>query len=351
MSDITKPLITTIIPTYRRPKLLRRAIKSVMNQTYPHFQVCVYDNASGDETASVVAELAKKDPRVKYHCHSENIGGFNNLNYGMEHVNTPYFSFLSDDDILLPEFFQTAMDGFEKYPDAVFSAGSCINMNDKGKVGSVMPWSWERDGYFTPPEGLFQMMGGKHITWTSIVFRKEVIENIGSFDKEVEAGDLDFELRIAAHFPYVVSKKPCAIFVIHDSSYCGSATYKSFWPGWSKMIRNITEDEQLPFDVRKRAENILTDQIKYTLRGFLIKSLKKKNFDEAYEIARIFKDYYQEKKKFIFFSFLISIIKYIPLIYYLIILLNKIRLIYKLRRIRRQLQKQFGDYAKLLEFI
>ncbi|MEK7713004.1 MAG: glycosyltransferase, partial [Nitrospirota bacterium] len=35
------PLITTIIPTYRRPKLLRRAIKSALNQTYPHLQVCV----------------------------------------------------------------------------------------------------------------------------------------------------------------------------------------------------------------------------------------------------------------------------------------------------------------------
>ncbi|RKX41747.1 MAG: glycosyltransferase family 2 protein, partial [Thermotogae bacterium] len=66
---ISKPLITTIIPTYRRPKLLQRAIKSVLNQTYPHFQVCVYDNASGDETAEVVAEFAKKDPRVKYYCH------------------------------------------------------------------------------------------------------------------------------------------------------------------------------------------------------------------------------------------------------------------------------------------
>ncbi len=74
MNDIAKPLITTIIPTYRRPKLLRRAIKSVLNQTYPHFQVCVYDNASGDETALVVDEIAKADPRVKYYCHSENIG-------------------------------------------------------------------------------------------------------------------------------------------------------------------------------------------------------------------------------------------------------------------------------------
>jgi len=55
-----EPLITTIIPTYRRPKLLRRAIKSVLGQTFPHFQVCVYDNASGDETPDVVAEISSK---------------------------------------------------------------------------------------------------------------------------------------------------------------------------------------------------------------------------------------------------------------------------------------------------
>ena len=75
MSETT-PQITTIIPTYRRPHLLRRAIQGVLNQTYSDFQVCVYDNASGDETAQVVAEFAARDNRVKYHCHSQNIGAF-----------------------------------------------------------------------------------------------------------------------------------------------------------------------------------------------------------------------------------------------------------------------------------
>jgi glycosyltransferase involved in cell wall biosynthesis len=60
-------------------------MKSVFAQTYPHFQVCVNDNASGDETATVVRELAKADPRVKYYCHPENIGVFKNFVYGMEH--------------------------------------------------------------------------------------------------------------------------------------------------------------------------------------------------------------------------------------------------------------------------
>src|SRR4030042_3564260 len=114
MSREIKPLITTIIPTYRRPKFLQRAIKSILNQTYPYFQVCFSDNASGDETAEVVAKLSQREPRLKYYCHSENIGAIANANYGFERVNTPFFSFLSDDDILLPEFYEIALEGFKK---------------------------------------------------------------------------------------------------------------------------------------------------------------------------------------------------------------------------------------------
>ena len=352
MSNVSqKPMITTIIPTYRRPKLLRRAIRSVLNQTYPHFQVCVYDNASGDETASVVAEIAKSDPRVKYHCHAENVGAHKNFVYGMEHVETPFFSFLSDDDILLPEFYQTAMDGFGEFPDAMFSAGSTIYMTDKGKVTSVPLSLWQRDGYYTPPDGLFEMMGGKHLVWTSILFRKEVIEKVGILDQDIGALDLDFELRIAARFPFVVSKKPCAIFVIHPSSHSGSATFKSFWPSWHKMIRNLTEDERIPLDVRNRAEHILTEQIKRMLYNFGIKAIKQKNFEDAYKLAGIFNNHYHQKTKFIILYTAAKFRQHFPPVYYLLVYLNKIRRFFSFRRVKlnKQLQEQFGDYAKLLE--
>jgi len=55
-----KPLIITIIPTYRRLKRLRRIIRSVLNQTYAHFQVCIYDNAS---SAANLASLVKNWPK------------------------------------------------------------------------------------------------------------------------------------------------------------------------------------------------------------------------------------------------------------------------------------------------
>jgi glycosyltransferase involved in cell wall biosynthesis len=73
------PKITTIIPTFRRPQLLRRAIRSVLAQNYDRFRVCIYDNASGDETAAVVGQFAREDPRVHYYCHSSNIGAWDNF--------------------------------------------------------------------------------------------------------------------------------------------------------------------------------------------------------------------------------------------------------------------------------
>ena len=348
MNDTAKPLITTIIPTYRRPKLLRRSIRSVLSQTYPHFQVCVYDNASGDETASIVAELSREDPRVKYHCHAENIGAIRNFNYGMKHVNTPFFSFLSDDDILLPEFFENALEGFVKYPDALFSAGSVISMTEKGKVLLSQLSLWPRDGYYSPPEGLFNMMGMKHPTWTGVLFRKEIAQKIGALDQNVGIlADMDFELRIAAVFPFVISRKPCAIFVHHPSSSCSLMDLHSFWPGWLKIIRNLKEDQRIPLEVRTYVEQKLTDLLKRNLfgTGFIIK----KNFKDAYKAADILRNHYNQKTKAAIIYGTAKLCEYIPLVYYLFCYRNRIRKLFKKIKVR-DLQRQFGDYARFLDF-
>src|ERR1039457_3092631 len=96
--------VTAVIPTYRRPHLLKRAIQSVLAQTHLDLRVRVYDNASGDETADVVRRFADTDARVSYFAHAANIGATRNFEYGIRDVATPFFSCLSDDDVLFPEF-------------------------------------------------------------------------------------------------------------------------------------------------------------------------------------------------------------------------------------------------------
>lgn len=342
------PLITTIIPTYRRPHLLKRSIESVLNQTHPNFQVCVYDNSSGDETAQVVAELANKDSRVKYHCHKENIGGFNNFIYGMKKVNTPFFSFLSDDDLLLPDFFQIAMDGFNDFPDAMFSATSTISMAESGEILDVSLLSWSREGYFKPPEGMFEMAHGCP-AWTSILFRRETIDEIGLLDADIIGpADYDFQLRTSIRFPVVITKKPCAIFLNHESSVSGQAKLDHFWPGWKKLNDKINKDERIPLDTRKQAVDLLSEHFRRVLISLAIKSMIKRNRVDLIKISDIFHQYLN----LAWTSWMIKIMAQVCRISgsgRLIACADRLRrLLNNTRRKKSQLNREYGVYAKWL---
>ena len=87
--DVDSPLITAVVPTFNRSKLLRRAIVSILDQQDVPLQVCVFDNASDDDTSAVVAALSAKDDRILYHRHPQNIGSMANFEFGLRRVRTP----------------------------------------------------------------------------------------------------------------------------------------------------------------------------------------------------------------------------------------------------------------------
>lgn len=325
----SKPLITTIIPTYRRPELLRRAIKSVLNQTYPYFQVCVYDNASGDETAEVVAEFTKMDSRIKYHCHPENIGALANFNYGMERVETPFFSFLSDDDILLPDFYEKVLIGFEKYPEAIFSAVGCIFIDHRGKA-SITEWE---PGFYQPPDGLIAMLKNGHPTWTGIVFRKEVIEKVGILDPMIVNMDLDYELRVVAHCPFVISMEPGAVFVSYYSHKKADVAFSS----WLKIINKLITDKQIPSNIRVYAEQLLIKRVKRRILLVSFNSITHKDYERILNISKIFNKHHRFNGVIFFISnaarfcrlfpvaryFFVFVLCFFAFVYHLPVLLNK----------------------------
>lgn len=233
------PLITTIIPTYRRPLLLKRAIKSALQQGVS-LRVRVLDNASADETSAVVIAMAKLDNRLQYHCHEKNIGAASNFEYGLYSVDTPFFSLLSDDDYLLPGFYEQALTDLNRYPEAMFWAGLTLNTDEQGCIWDARVDRWPREGLFRPPDGLLAMMHGLAPTWTGIVFRREILDRIGVPDQEtLGPSDLDYTLRAAASYPFVLRKHPSAVFTLNAASFSSTQPMSSFWPGWQKMFLNL----------------------------------------------------------------------------------------------------------------
>ncbi|MBU3940489.1 MAG: glycosyltransferase family 2 protein [Nanoarchaeota archaeon] len=60
------PLISVIIPTYNSKVYLKRAVKSVLNQTYKNLEIYVIDDGSTDQTRILMKRLISKDKRINY---------------------------------------------------------------------------------------------------------------------------------------------------------------------------------------------------------------------------------------------------------------------------------------------
>lgn len=312
----TLPQLTAIIPTYRRPQLLRRAIQSILNQSYTDFQICIYDNASGDETAAIVAEFSQKDARVKYHCHAENIGAVANFNYGMSQVKTDFFTFLSDDDIILPRFYELAMAGFEEHPDAIFFAGEVIGMNEaEARAGGAPLHGWSREGYFSPPEGMFEILQGSIPGIAGMVFRRQVLEDFGLFDPTITIGDFDLEVRLAARFPIVVNREPCALFTLQATSNSRVGQANFIYNDYIKVVENVKNDLKIPIDTRQQAALIIQERYRGVTFRAGISNIINKNFAEAHKLANFLASHYGDTKKARLIKILAKISQNLPPFY------------------------------------
>jgi glycosyltransferase involved in cell wall biosynthesis len=91
--------ITVCIPTYNRPDELKKALNSVLAQSYTDFEMIIADNASSNaQVQDIGLEYSLRDPRIKYIRHDSNIGACKNYLFLETMVQTDYFIWLGDDD-------------------------------------------------------------------------------------------------------------------------------------------------------------------------------------------------------------------------------------------------------------
>ncbi|NER78112.1 MAG: glycosyltransferase family 2 protein [Leptolyngbya sp. SIO1D8] len=94
------PLISIIIPTFNREKVIPISLESVLGQTYKNLEIIVVDDCSEDHTRDVIS--AYGDPRIQYIRHSKNLGGAVARNTGINLAKGEYIAFLDSDDAWVP---------------------------------------------------------------------------------------------------------------------------------------------------------------------------------------------------------------------------------------------------------
>lgn len=206
------PLVSIIIPAYNAANYLEQAITSALNQTYQNIEVVVVNDGSPDNGATRAVAL-KFGNRVRY-FEKQNGGSSSALNFGIEQMRGEWFSWLSHDDLYLPnkvereiQALRAVIDdiGDEKSISHYVICSGSENINGAGKkLRSPSQESMNaRAAYvnsLTSPE-MLMAEPTKHIYHgCSYLVHRDVFGTVGNFDEKLRLiNDADMWYRIYAH--------------------------------------------------------------------------------------------------------------------------------------------------------
>lgn len=98
-----QPLVSVIMPCYNMASYVSDSIKSVIAQTYPHWELLIVDDASTDETVNIIKSYAQADSRIKFAIKKQNSGISDTRNLCIQMAQGQFLAFLDADDIWHPE--------------------------------------------------------------------------------------------------------------------------------------------------------------------------------------------------------------------------------------------------------
>ena len=209
MSDNNyNPLISIITPTYNRAALLKRAITSVLSQTYGNFEMIIADDCSTDNTGQVVASF--NDSRIKYIKLDSNKGPAGARNIAIKSSDGEYITLLDSDDEYLPDKLEIQIKKFQSMPmdTGVVYCGYFIVYGSDAIHGKVTP-SFKGD--------IFNILLRHNCMGSPTpIIRKECFNTCGLFDESLPSyDDWDMWIRIAEEFKFDFVDEPLAKVYTH----------------------------------------------------------------------------------------------------------------------------------------
>lgn len=245
------PLITVILPVYNRQETIANAIQSILDQTYPNFELIIVDDASTDNTLRVIRQF--KDERIKIIENFSNIGVSGSRRCAFESSEGNYIALMDSDDISLPNRLEKQEKVFSANPEVVICGGWMQELNSK----KVLKYKERHEDI------LIESLIRSPIANPTAMMRSNILHAI-SYNEELKYGeDYDFWSRAMWYGTVYNIQEPLVLYNVHADQL--SMKYKK---------------EQLKIDVDIRLD--IFKAIAYSQDSFPDGTLKKIFLFEEY---------------------------------------------------------------------
>lgn len=189
--QLLKPLVSVIVPVYNAEAYVSETIKSVLNQSYAHWELILIDDGSVDQSCKIICSFLDDD-RIHY-FYQEQKGQGSARNLGIKKANGIYLAFLDADDVWDEHKLQTQITVIQEEDCClVFSQLRMIGANSKYLSKNI----GDGTGRYAGLTGFFLLANGSiTIPNSSVLLKKESIEQVGGFNEEEKKRNIeDYEL-------------------------------------------------------------------------------------------------------------------------------------------------------------
>jgi glycosyltransferase involved in cell wall biosynthesis len=201
-ADPRAPLVSVIIPTYNRRRLLEQAIQSVFDQTYPNVELIVVDDGSTDETAIFLDEFKQRLTVLR----QSNRGVSAARNRGIRAAGGEYICFLDSDDYWKPPKLELQLDFFKDHPQFEICQTEEIWIRNGVRINPKKRHRKREGDIYIPSLELCL------ISPSAVMMRTALFDKVGLFDERLPAcEDYDLWLRISHSHPIGLVKTPAIV--------------------------------------------------------------------------------------------------------------------------------------------
>lgn len=209
----SNPLVSAIITTHnRKPAMVLRAVRSVLNQTYKNIELIIVDDSSPSFSQRTIVEQSVRriSDDIIYLKHEVCQGACAARNTGLSHCKGYYVGFLDDDDEWMPMKIEEQLKGFCD-DDIGMVYSQLIIIDDKNHTQRLKSTQHENGFIFK------KLLRRNFIGSTSNpLIKKECLNTVGGFDVLMQAcQDYDLWLRLALRYPVKCIDTPLLIYHVH----------------------------------------------------------------------------------------------------------------------------------------
>jgi hypothetical protein len=193
LQPVKSGLVSTILPVYNRPGMLREAVGSVLAQTYRPIEIIIVDDGSTDATPATADEFASAHGEIRV-IHQANAGVGAAREAGRVASTGEFIQHLDSDDLLEPRKFEWQVAGLRQHPECDVSYG-WTRMTFRN--GQRHPAPWKRTGEML--DTMFPaMLGSRWWETTTPLYRASAIVKAGAWLPLQCEEDWEYDCRIAA---------------------------------------------------------------------------------------------------------------------------------------------------------